>query len=291
MWRRLVGVAWVFSSVVLVALDVARGEQTDFWKAFGQPTPLWPARPEAADAASEILHRGNAIDAAVAAILVLWVTDAGNFCFGGEVPIMVYDAKRKVVEVLCGQGSAPRLATIEYFEKHKGGRIPGDGDPTTAAVPAALDACLTALDRYGTLTFTQVVGPTLKFLDRHDSPWQADLAKTLHRLVEAEQASGGDRRRGLRLVGRLLLSGPDRPRNRRLEPAARRPAPLHRPGDARHAHRRAGQPRVSRPTVCKCGPWTQGPCLLQTLRLLENFDSEGDGPQSARLRSCRWSRR
>ena len=36
--------------------------------------------------------------------LVLSVSDSANFCFGGEVPIMVYDARRKVVEVLSGQG-------------------------------------------------------------------------------------------------------------------------------------------------------------------------------------------
>ena len=30
-------------------------------------------------------------------------------------------------------------------------------------------------------------------------------------------------------------------------------------------------------TICKCGPWTQGPYLLQTLRLLEKFDLKSMG--------------
>jgi gamma-glutamyltranspeptidase len=34
-------------------------------------------------------------------------------------------------------------------------------------------------------------------------------------------------------------------------------------------------------TVYKCGPWTQGPYLLQTLRLLEGFDIKGLGFLSA----------
>jgi gamma-glutamyltranspeptidase/glutathione hydrolase len=34
-------------------------------------------------------------------------------------------------------------------------------------------------------------------------------------------------------------------------------------------------------TVCKCGPWTQGPYLLQTLQLLEGFDLKGLGANSA----------
>src|SRR5436305_1890336 len=85
---------------------------------------------------------GSVADAAVATILALSVTDARSFCFGGEVPIMVFDARRQVIEVLSGQGAAPRLATRDYFAKRGG--IPARGvEP--AAVPAALDACLTAL--------------------------------------------------------------------------------------------------------------------------------------------------
>ena len=34
-------------------------------------------------------------------------------------------------------------------------------------------------------------------------------------------------------------------------------------------------------TVCKCGPWTQGPYLCQTLRLLEGFDLKAMGHLSA----------
>jgi gamma-glutamyltranspeptidase/glutathione hydrolase len=34
-------------------------------------------------------------------------------------------------------------------------------------------------------------------------------------------------------------------------------------------------------TVCKCGPWTQGPVLCQALRLLEGFDLKGMGRLSA----------
>ena len=198
----------MFSSVALLALTAAAGEQADFWKASGKHGAVVAGTAEAADAAIQMLSRGNAIDAAVSALLVLSVTDAQNFCFGGEVPILVFDAKRNVVEVLCGQGAAPRLATVEYFEKHKGGRIPGAGDPTTAAVPAALDACLTALDRYGTQTFAETAQPALRLLEQQPSGWKADLARTIRRLIEAEKASGGDRRRGLRLVADCFYRGP-----------------------------------------------------------------------------------
>jgi gamma-glutamyltranspeptidase/glutathione hydrolase len=262
----------ILAAGAIVAAAAAGGEPADFWKAAGKHGAVVAGKPEAADAAIQMLSRGNAVDAAVSALLVLSVTDARNFCFGGEVPILVFDAKRNVIEVLCGQGAAPRLATVDYFEKHKGGRIPGPGDPTTAAVPAALDACLTALDRYGTQTFAQTAQPALKLLEQQQSGWKADLARTVRRLIEAEKASGGDRRRGLRLVADCFYRGPIA---REIDAWSRQHGGLIRYSDlATHAT------RVEEPvaidyrgyTIVKCGPWTQGPFLLQTLRLLEKFD-------------------
>src|SRR5262249_45995320 len=67
----------------------------------------------ACEAGMEILKAGgNAMDAAAATVFALSITDSTLFCFGGEVPFVVYDAKRGVVEVVCGQGTAPKLATL-----------------------------------------------------------------------------------------------------------------------------------------------------------------------------------
>ena len=125
---------------LLALLAVADGSRAaeEVWKASGSQAAVATGGAESADAALAVLQDGgNAVDAAVAAMLVLSVTDSKNFCFGGEVPILVYDAQRKVVEVICGQGGAPRLATVAYFQEHHEGRIPADGHPATAAVPGA----------------------------------------------------------------------------------------------------------------------------------------------------------
>ena len=115
----------------------------DSWSAVGKNGAVAAGGKPAVEAGLSILKKGgNAADAAVATLFALSVTDSTLFCFGGEVPIMVYDAKRNVVEVVCGLGVAPRLATREYFTK-KGG-IPGKGIEV-AAVPAVLDACVTTL--------------------------------------------------------------------------------------------------------------------------------------------------
>src|SRR4051812_36137350 len=182
---------------ILLTLSVGSGvaappeRDAGDWKASGAQGAVVAGGNAAVEAGIEILKAGgNAADAAVATILALSVTDATSFCFGGEVPIMVYDARRGVVEVLAGQGTAPRLATLEAFRERGG--IPAKGIES-AAVPAALDACLTALGRYGTRTFAEVVAPTLRLLDAHEKDWHADLARTLRTLVEAEAASPGDR--------------------------------------------------------------------------------------------------
>jgi gamma-glutamyltranspeptidase/glutathione hydrolase len=217
---------------------------------------------------------GNAIDAAVATVLALSVTESGQFCFGGEVPIMIFDARRAVVEVLSGQGAAPRLATLEHFKKRSD--IPNRG-VESAAVPAALDACLVALDRYGTRTFAEAAGPALALLDRHKLPWHADLARSIRLLIEAERRSPTDRSRGLRFVGDYFYRGP---LARELDAWCRDHGGLLRYADlATHATRIEDPFKVEYRghSVYKAGPWTQGPCMLQTLLLLEKYGMRAMG--------------
>ncbi len=235
---------------------------------------------DAVAAGIEILNRGgNAADAAAATILALSVTDSRSFCFGSEVPILVYDARTNGVTVIAGQGAAPRLATREEFVRRGG--IPLKGIEA-AAVPAALDACLTLLDRFGTMTFAQVVNPTRLILARppRREPWHPDFARTLDTLVAAETLAypGGPtapavhRSRGLRLVADAFYRGPIA---RRIDAWSRANGGL-----IRYTDLAAHSTRIEEPvsatyrgrTVYKCGAWTQGPCLLQALQILEGFD-------------------
>jgi gamma-glutamyltranspeptidase/glutathione hydrolase len=249
------------------------------WQASGHQGAVAAGGREAVAAGLAILQDGgNAADAAVATILALGVTDSSSFGLGGEVPILTFDARRRVVEVYCGQGAAPRLATRDHFAARDA--IPASGIEA-AAVPGALDACLTLLDRQGTKTFAVVVAPTLRLLDRHARPWHADLARTLRRLVAAEQSSPTDRRRGLRLAADAFYRGPIA---WELDAWCRAHGGLLRYSDlATHATRVEEPVAVAYRgyTICKCGPWTQGPWLLEALRLLEGFDLKGKGPNRA----------
>lgn len=245
------------------------------WHAEGTRGAVGAGGKEAVAAGIEILQAGgNAADAAAATLLALSVTDHREFCFGSEVPILVFDGE---VEVLSGMGAAPRLATREHFKKPGG--IPARGlEP--AAVPAALDAILVLLARKGTITFAQAVAPTLRLLDRHASGWQADLARTIRRLVAAERDATGDRARKLRAVSDFFYRGPIA---REIDAWSRQAGGL-----IRYEDLAAHETRVEKPvtveyrgyTVAKCGPWTQGPYVLEALRLLEGFDLRALGHNS-----------
>jgi len=264
--------------LLLLVLVVPQAEEIG-WSARGKEGAVAAGGAGSVAAGIEILKAGgNAADAAVATILALSVTDHTQFCFGGEVPILVFEAKRGEVEAVSGMGEAPKLATREHFEARGG--IPARGlEP--AAVPATLGACTTTLARYGTMSLEQVVAPTLRLLDRDPSSWRADLARTLRRLVDAEKAAAGDRPAKIRAVSEYFYRGPIA---RELEAWMKENGGL-----IRYEDMAAHETRIEKPVsvdyrglqVLKCGPWTQGPYLLESLRLLEGFDLKAMGHNSA----------
>jgi gamma-glutamyltranspeptidase/glutathione hydrolase len=147
-------------------------------------------------------------------------------------------------------------------------------------VPALLDACLTVLDRHGTISFARAAAPMLRLLDRHEKPWHTDLARTVRRLIEADSGADGDRRRGLRLVADAFYRGS---LAREISDWCARNGGFLRERDlARHITRIEEPVAVSYRgfRVFKCGPWTQGPFLLEALQLLEGFDLKAMGHNS-----------
>src|SRR5207247_4169800 len=95
-----------------------------------------------------LLERGgNAADAAVATILALNVTDHGQCSIGGEVPVLLYEARTGQVKSLSGMGSAPLSpAAIAWYMEHG---IPNQ-EIQMAPVPCGVDLCITTLQRSGT---------------------------------------------------------------------------------------------------------------------------------------------
>jgi gamma-glutamyltranspeptidase/glutathione hydrolase len=117
----------------------------------------------AAASGMAILERGgNAFDAAVAAGLVLQVAEPHMNGPGGEVPILLYEARTGEVTVVDGQGPAPQNASIAGFADLGLDLIPGTG-LTAACVPGAFGAWMFLLEHFGRLSLRQVMEPVLSY--------------------------------------------------------------------------------------------------------------------------------
>ncbi|MGC9319712.1 MAG: gamma-glutamyltransferase family protein [Armatimonadota bacterium] len=250
------------------------------WKASGTEGAVAAGGAEAVAAGIDLLAEGgNAADAAVATLLALAVTDYGSFAIGGEIPLIIHEAESRRNTVLCGVGGAPLdRAAIDWYYANG---IPDQGGYRAMPVPGALHLCLTALAIYGTRSFEEVVAPTLRLLEAGDSDWHPALAVTLRRMAEAERQTVGSRERKLRAARDRFYIGDIADD---LVSWYEQTGSFLRKRDLA-AHVTTVEEPVSVSyrgyVVHKCGTWTQGPVLCQTLRLLEDHELREMGHLSA----------
>ncbi|HET8601711.1 MAG TPA: gamma-glutamyltransferase family protein [Segeticoccus sp.] len=109
-------------------------------------------------------HGGNAFDAAAAAGFVLQVVEPHLNGSAGEVPILGWDARDDAPFVVCGQGVAPRAATIERFHSLGLDLVPGTG-LLAACIPGSFDGWLTLLERHGTMRLREVLGYAIGYAE------------------------------------------------------------------------------------------------------------------------------
>jgi len=108
------------------------------------------------NAGADVLKAGgNAIDAAVAATLVEGVVNPQMHTLGGECPILVRLAGESRVIAVNGNTAAPMKATPEAYHARGLADVPEEG-VLAAGVPAAFSALITALARWGTMSFDDV---------------------------------------------------------------------------------------------------------------------------------------
>src|SRR4029077_6159736 len=109
---------------------------------------------------------GNAFDAIVAGQAVLGIMLPALNGLGSDAELLVYDAKLKKVFSLNAEGTAPKLATIEWYKTNKDGKIPVNDSLLSATVPGAVDAWYIMLSRWGTKTFGGLLCPAIEILER-----------------------------------------------------------------------------------------------------------------------------
>jgi gamma-glutamyltranspeptidase/glutathione hydrolase len=119
----------------------------------------------ASSVAMSVLEKGgNAFDAAVAAGFTLQVVEPHLNGPLGEAPVLVYSAKTRRAEMICGQGVAPRGATIAHYKSLGLDLVPGTG-LLAATVPGAFDAWAVLARDYGTMPLAELIEPALCYAE------------------------------------------------------------------------------------------------------------------------------
>ena len=259
---------------------------------------------------------GNAIDAGVAAGLVINTVLPQWTSLGGVAPIVLYRARDRRVFSISGLGWWPKAATVELFQARAGGTIPPGVLRTV--VPGAADAWLVALRDFGTRTFAELAAPAIELAERGfavdpqlerwiagakdlirgwpssaalylpggEAPKagsllrQPMLAETLRALCRAE-ASGTTRERGIQAARDAFYRG---------ELARKMVAFVQAEGGVLTEEDLAEfSAEVEPPTTSSyreyevhgCGFWCQGPVVQQTLNILEGYPLRELGHNSA----------
>src|SRR5437660_1683611 len=273
----------------------------------------------AATAGFDILQAGgNAVDAGCAAGIALGVLQSDLVDVAGVAPIMIYLAEKEEVVTIAGLGPWPKALDPQLFVRAHGGKIPKGVLRTV--VPAAPDAWITALRRYGTMSFGDVAAAATRLaregfpmyplmaasLKRHEADhraWpstaaiflpngrspepgevfrQTDLAASLQYMADEEKAAASrGREAGLEAARDAFYRGDIA---KKIVAFMKEQGGLLSAEDLADYHTPVGPAercRFGDLEVFTCGAWCQGPVLLQTLALLEGTDVKGLGHNSA----------
>jgi len=272
----------------------------------------------ATQAGFDILEAGgNAVDAGVAAGLALGVVHSDMVQFSGVAPIMIYLAERGEVLTISGLGWWPKAASIDRFIDEFDGCVPIGLLRTV--VPAAPDAWIMALDRFGTMPFGDVAAAAIRYaregfsmhhvmrdyiaahVDTY-SQWasskaiylpggkvpgvgenfvQSDLARSIQFMADEEGAAAKrGRKAGLMAAHDAFYRGD----------LATAMVDFHREnrGWLRAEDLAGYASAIEAPVrttfrdmdIYTCGPWCQGPVLQQMISLLKGYDLAALGHNS-----------
>ena len=116
-----------------------------------------------------LLAGGNAFDALVAAGFAAAVVEPiASYSLAAEGVFMLYDSASGDLLSLSGQGGAPAEATAEFYLSRGHQRIPtgpGMDAPLSFTQPGIVDAFISMLERYGTLSLAEVLAPAIIYAE------------------------------------------------------------------------------------------------------------------------------
>ena len=113
------------------------------------------SHPIATEEALRVLKKGgNAVDAAIAASIVLSVTEPNATSIGGDCFAIIKMNGKDPVS-FNGSGMAPEKANYDFFQKNNIDKI-GLTSPHSVTIPGALDAWNKIHDEFGSLEFEEL---------------------------------------------------------------------------------------------------------------------------------------
>ncbi|MDP2872791.1 MAG: gamma-glutamyltransferase [Bacillota bacterium] len=255
---------------------------------------------------------GNAIDAGVAAGLAINVLLFDRTSFGGVAPIILYHARSGKLLTLDGLGVWPRLANLEHLQREYGGRMPegilrsvtpgapdawltalerfgtltlgevmepalelaADGAPTSTCVAGTLRGLRGSIDKLDPVA-VETFFPGRRAPDPGTVLVQPDLARVFRALIEEEARArrlGAERRAAIGQARDLFYKGWIAEEIDAFHKA--HGGWMRREDLAAHAVEVAPPLHTSYHgyDVYTCGPWCQGPLLIQFLNILGCFE-------------------
>lgn len=269
-------------------------------------------------AGQRILDRGgNAIDAGVAAGICIGILLPDLVNVGGVAPIILHEASTGETHTISGVGRWPKAANVDTVRDPATGNLARD--LRQCVVPAAMDAWLLALDRFGTMALADILADPIDLCENgyvmYDllatavassaaklSRWpgsaavflpegrplgvgeivyQKDLAQTFRRSITAYEAGAREGRSAGYQAARDLFYRGD---------IAREVADFSEKNGGLLAYEDlAGFSVKLEPPIevtyrdyalWGCGPWSQGPTLPIALNILEAYDLQALGHNS-----------
>jgi len=151
-------------SLNLLSFDRVTGEEfTSRSEVIAKNGMVATSHPLASQIGLQILKDGgNAIDAAIAANAALGLMEPTGNGIGGDLFVILWDAKTKKLYGLNASGPSPQNISIEYFTAKKLEKIPSYG-PLPVSVPGAVDGWIKLHERFGKLPFEELFKPTIDY--------------------------------------------------------------------------------------------------------------------------------
>jgi gamma-glutamyltranspeptidase/glutathione hydrolase len=152
-----------------------------------------------------LVNGGNAIDAAIATAAVLGVVEASSIGIGGDAFCLFYSAKEKKIKALDASGKSPYAASGEFCRKSGFKEMPQRGIHSVT-VPGAVHGWETLLNSHGTRSLAEALRAAIRHADEgfpvaeltaeqwkeSETRLQADEGGSINYLIDGRTPKAGE---------------------------------------------------------------------------------------------------